>query len=265
MIRHSKRAFIRGMAATGLAAAVLPNLSRAAHACGANARNGDRVSFKSLMADADIRSLAAADFDLPTLPKDGKWLLGEAAKRFTSDNTAYFRCGRYDADVELTSYPHASSSWYSDRRIQFLIWPGDLTIDGDLIDDAFDTPPFLVICGNLTVRSWLRGGLPSFIGGSVRASGFIVGHYNDSALFVGGDLTATGYITRARPYPDFPHIVPHQIAGKLDARKFVSLDASDKQLRKTFVDEVLTKDEEAIYLNEKAVLSRSKAGEAVWR
>jgi hypothetical protein len=142
---------------------------------------------------------------------------------------------------------------------------GDLVIDGDLIDDDWEMLPLLIVHGNLTVRNWLRGGMPSFVGGSVRAAGFIVGHYNDSALFVGGDLTASGYIPRAKPYHDFPKIAPHQIAGKINARQLDGLNASDQELKAALVDEVLIQDEEGVGLDERALLERSNAGFAVWR
>jgi hypothetical protein len=107
-------------------------------------------------------------------------------------------------------------------------------------------------------------GVPAFIGGSVWASGFIVGHYNDSALFVGGDLTAAGYLPRAKPYPDLPGIAPHQVAGRIDARTFALDAASDEELAAAFDDAVLTQDDEGTYLDEKAVLDRVARGLAVW-
>ncbi len=107
--------------------------------------------------------------------------------------------------------------------------------------------------------------LPTFVGGSVHASGFIVGHYNDSALFVGGDLTAAGYVPRAKPYPDLPGVAPHQVAGKIEARRIDVHEASDEALRAAFVDEVLAQDGEDLWLDENAVIERSNAGLPVWR
>jgi hypothetical protein len=125
--------------------------------------------------------------------------------------------------------------------------------------------PLLIVHGNLAVRNWLRGGMPAFVGGNVKASGFIIGHYNDSALFVGGDLAAAGYIPRAKPYKDLPNVAPHQIAGKVNAKKFDNLNATAEKLKAAFVDEALTEEDGDTYLDERAVFERSDAGLAVWR
>ena len=223
------------------------------------------MNFKALIKESDVRTLAAADLRLPTLPADGNRLLQEIARRFSSDNVAYAHRHHFTESIEIHSYPHASGTWYADRNIRCLIWLGDLVIDGDLIDDHFETLPLLIVHGNLSVRHWLRGGMPSFVGGNVHAAGFIVGHYNDSALFVCGDLTASGYIPRAKPYPDLPDIAPHQIAGKLNTRQLDGLNASDQELKAAFVDEVLIQDEESVGLDEQAILERFNADLAVWR
>lgn len=223
------------------------------------------MKFKALMNEAAVRPFTAADMELASLPPDGKRLIRELAKRFPGDAAAVVGRDTFEGPLEVTSHSSASSSWYGDRRVRFLIWPGDLTVNGDLIDDDFDLLPLLVVRGNLTVRSWLRGGMGAFVGGSVRASGFVIGHYNDSALFVGGDLHAAGYVPRAKPYPDFPFIAPHQIGGRVEARKLDLLTASDDHLRDAFVDEVLCTEGEDFWLDEPAVIERVAAGQAVWR
>ncbi len=223
------------------------------------------MNFKALIQESDVRALAPRDLLLPTLPADGNRLLQEIARRFAADNVAYGRRHSFAESIEIHSYPHASGSWYADRHIRCLIWLGDLVIDGDLIDDHFEALPLLIVHGNLAVRNWLRGGMSTFVGGSVHAAGFIVGHYNDSALFVGGDLTASGYIPRAKPYPDLPNIAPHQIAGTISARQLDGLNASDQELKAAFVDEVLVQDEEGVGLDELMILERFNVGLAVWR
>lgn len=222
------------------------------------------MNFKSLIAQADIRELSSEDLVLPSIPRDGTILL-DAMRRVLPNHVACPQQWSFDESLEITSYPYASGPWYSDRGIGFLIWPGDLVIDDDLIDDAFDNFPILIVRGDLLVRNWLRGGMASFVGGNVRASGFIVGHFNDSALFVGGDLSAAGYIHREVRYADFPDLSPHQIAGRIDARQLDANVASDEELRAAFVDEVLTDDDEGTYIDERAILSRSNAGLQVWR
>jgi hypothetical protein len=223
------------------------------------------MNFKSLIGAAEVRAFTAADLNLTTLPAQGSGFLREAARRFHGGLAAFMQPHRFADKVELSSTSRASGPWYADRRIRFLVWTGDLVIDGDLIDDAFDQQPLLVIKGNLTVRHWLRGGMPGFVGGHVHASGFVIGHYNDSPLFVGGDLRAAGYIPRAKPYRDLPRMAPHQIAGRIEARRFDALDATDDALKAAFVDEVLEQDEEGCRLDESALLERARGGLPVWR
>ena len=223
------------------------------------------MNFKSLLANAELRALSAADFKLGSLPIQGQELLGKLLEYHSGKRAARMTRDRFDHSLEITSYPYATASWYADRDVVALYWPGDLVIHGDLLDDDFNLLPVLVVRGDLILRSWLRGGMAGFIGGSVRASGFIVGHYNDAALFVGGDLSAAGYLPCAKPYADLRDVAPHQIAGRIDARRMDLLASTDASLRAALVDEVLCEDDEAVYLDEKAVLSRSSAGLPVWR
>lgn len=223
------------------------------------------MDYKTLIAQAEVRGITAQDFDLPTLPPDSRHHLSFVAKRHRKDFAACIRQERFAETLTLSSYPAASSVWYADRRIRLIVWDGDLTIDGDLRDEDFSLLPLLIVRGNLTLRHWLRGGIPTFVGGSVRASGFIVGHYNDSDLYVGGDLIAAGYIPRAKPDVDLPDVAPHQVAGTIDARKFDNLDATEEALRVAFVDEVLIEEDGEVYLDEAAVFERASAGLAVWR
>ena len=226
---------------------------------------GVNYDFKTLIKEADVREFLAADLDLPSVPKDGRNFLREAGQRFAKQSAAIFRRSQFEGEVEVTSYPSASMPWYADREIRFLIWPGDLVIEGDLLDSDFSMMPMLIVRGDLIVRHWLRGDMPAFIGGQVKASGFIIGHYNDSALFVGGDLTAEGYLSRARPYRDRPNVAPHQIAGKIQARQFDLYDAPEEKLRAAFVDEVLVQEDEDTFLEEPAVFARFNEGLTVWR
>lgn len=200
------------------------------------------------------------------LPADGAHLL----KRFLSEPNSLAACMepmRLAENVHLSDHTHASSVYFADRKIKAICWNGDLTIDGDLIDDDWEALPVLIVAGNLSVRNWLRGGMIGFIGGSVFASGFIIGHYNDSALFVGGDLRAAGYIPCAKPYRDLPDVAPHQIAGGIDARTLDGLDDSI-DLTSVFVDDVLEEAadaEESRWIDPQLIFERVSAGLPVWK
>ncbi|QIF01781.1 hypothetical protein [Roseimicrobium sp. ORNL1] len=223
------------------------------------------IRFKAFLKECELRKLTKADYTVPNMPKDGKFMLDGLAQRNASANVAIAKKDHYTETLEITSHTSASEPYYSDRRILFIIWEGDLNIDGDLLDEDFGMKPILIIKGNLTVRNWLRGGMDTFVGGNVKASGFIIGHYNDSALFVGGDLTAAGYIPRAKPYKDLPNIVPHQIVGKVNAKKFDNTAPTNEQLQAAFVEEALMKEDEDIYIDERAIFERSDAGLTVWK
>lgn len=82
---------------------------------------------------------------------------------------------------------------------------------------------------------------------------------------MGGDLTTAGYILWAKPPKDLPKLVPHQIAGKVKARKFDSVSPSSAQLRDTLVDDELNEKEGELFLDERAALKRSACGLTVWR
>lgn len=223
------------------------------------------MNHQTLIKAGEMRPFSLPELNLPSLPPDAKRLLEGYVRHHSVKTAAWIARDHFSETLELTSYPHASGPWYSDRDIRILLWPGDLTIDGDLIDDDFNVFPLLIVRGHLTVRNWLRGGMAAFIGGSVRASGFIIGHYNDSALFVGGDLTAAGYIPRAKPYRDLPDVVPHQIAGELHARRFDNTGPSKAELQAAFVEEALITEDEDLYLDERAIMERASQGLPVWR
>jgi hypothetical protein len=223
------------------------------------------IRYKAFLKECEVRKLTKADYTVLNMPKDGKFMLDGLAQRNASENVALAQKAHYMETLEITSHTSASGPYYSDRGILFIVWNGDLTIDGDLLDEDFNMKPILIIKGNLTVRNWLRGGMAAFVGGNVTASGFIIGHYNDSALFVGGDLTAAGYIPRAKPYKDLPDILPHQIAGKVNAKKFDNTAPTNEQMQAAFVGEALTKEGEDIYIDERAIFERSDAGLPVWK
>ena len=203
---------------------------------------------------------------LPKLPSDGIWMLEQLSRRKGRRAQALLiRQSRFDGDLVLSDDRVPSSSWYGDRQVEALICTGDLQINGDLIDDSSHAKPILIVAGSLHLRSWLRGGMSAFIGADVRASGFVVGHYNDSALMVGGDLKAAGYLPRARPYKDCPHILPHQFGGRIDARELDVGDIDPQGLREHFDPGVLTEEDGEIYLDERAVLSAVRERRPVWR
>jgi hypothetical protein len=225
------------------------------------------VNWRHLIACADLEPIAAAPLALPSLPADGLKLLGMLPSACPQSHIAVVRESRIAGDLRLTSYEEASGPWYGDRGVGVLLWRGDLVVEGDLLDEAFDQWPVLVIQGDLIVRNWLRGGMAAFVGGSVRASGFVSTTYDDSALFVGGDFDATGFIHHPKTYPDFRDIVIHQVAGALSARTLaLHYSEADPDMRTIFVPEVLIFDEgmDCHWFDNQAIFQRAAAGLPVW-
>jgi hypothetical protein len=106
------------------------------------------------------------------------------------------------------------------RGISLFYGEGSVRLTGDLVDDHEAFPAFFIE-GDLQLRSWSHGGKMTFVGGALHASGCIVGEYNDGPMFVGGALHAPGgYFRSIKPYPDLPHIFPHQVFGKTHAPLF---------------------------------------------
>lgn len=225
------------------------------------------MKWRDLIANAELKPLAESALELPSLPADGRQTLRRLAGLFPKGRAAVVGTSRFAGDLRLTSYEEGTGSWYGMREVKILLWMGDLVVEGDLLDDAFDTFPMLVVHGDLVVRNWLRGGMSSFVAGSVRATGFVSTHYDDSALFVGGDLEAAGFIHHPKFFPDFPGMVIHQVAGALRARTLaVSNSENDPDLRTLLVPEVLSFDEEigSHWFDNAAIFERAAAGLPVW-
>jgi len=219
---------------------------------------------------ADLCSLNDLSLSLPKLSQDGQQLLlmlqQHLAQTEDRHQAIYFDGLSVSSNLLL---PEKSNDWLSRNQVGVVVCEGDLSIDGDLInDDDGKGKLFLVVTGNLRLRSWWRGGSISFIGGDVSATGCLVGEYNDSALFVGGDLKAEGgYVHRRQPYPDMPDIIPHQVSGTIDAKTFdASRDnISRKELENTFSPEVLEVDEGSVWYDPWRMVDRCAQGLSIWR
>lgn len=160
-------------------------------------------------------------------------------------------------DLKVTPY----QKWVDDNGIAAIICFGNLTIEGDLLNDHPNYSPLLIVAGDLRVRNLLKGGLPLFVFGNLVASGYFVTEYNDGPLRVGGDLVAAGYMPRCR---DFPEGKGHVIAGSVRARTFdmrPPADIARKHHRATFVPEVISDG----WLDPGLVLEREHAGLPVWK
>ena len=225
---------------------------------------------KKFYTKGELLPVSGLELKFPDSVKDGEKMLKMSLSHFgQSDdrNRALWISGsKVVGDLD---FPPQSDSWLEDHDVGIVVFDGDLTIEGDLINgDSGKGKVFLVVTGTLTLRNWFRGGAISWIGGDVVASGCLVGEYNDSALFVGGDLCAKGgYIHRRKPYPDFSDIEPHQVGGKIMARSFDASreNISSDEFRETFVAEVLEDDEDGVWYDSAKLMEHCSQGLSIWR
>ncbi len=85
--------------------------------------------------------------------------------------------------------------------------------NGDVLNRALESGVLLLVDGDLTANNVIKAGATIIVLGSVRASGLVIGQYNDGVLRVGGDLDASAFLlfdhdgfvrgeTRARRFTD---------------------------------------------------------------
>ncbi|WP_338849105.1 hypothetical protein V8J88_09135 [Massilia sp. W12] len=228
--------------------------------------NESAMDYKELLQSCQsIRAISALHECALNLPDDGWRVLRYLQQEVAQMQMAILPAMRIDGDLLLTKHEKNSSHWYEARNLACLFIDGDLTVTGDLLDCDYHGLPILLVRGNMTMRNWLRGGMSTFVHGHVSAQGYIIGHYNDSALFVGGALHAQGYMPRARPYPDMQDVIPHQIQGGVFARQFDIEGAENEDYLAAFAPEVLGGEDGYIWLEEDLVIERQLAGLPVWR
>jgi len=219
-----------------------------------------------------IKPISELSIDMPTLTDDGQMLLAMTLQMFAKEkqNTFCMDTHTHQGDLELPkeeSQNNAVLNLLEAKNIRVIFVDGDLTVQGDLLNDSYSTRCFLIVTGNLTINNWLRGDMHTFIGGNVNAGGAIIGEYNDSALFVGGDLRADyGYIHRCEPYPEFPDMEPHQIAGEIHARVYdLRKDYIEKEVRDTFVSNALVYDSGYFHPDPEKIFACVAAGKSIWK
>jgi len=203
----------------------------------------------------EIKRVASLKLTMPALPKDGQRYLSQDLRgkyvHFKGlKHSGDFVVGRYDLD----------DTWYTQYKISAIYCEGDMVIDGDIINNKPDMFPKLIVTGDLYVRSWLRGGMPAFIGGSVFASGVLVGEYNDTPLYVVKDLHADAYLIRPEAEKN-----THQIGGMIHARTIdLRQENARRELRK-LLPEALVSDGKDIGYDSHAMIQIAAEGRSVWK
>jgi hypothetical protein len=144
------------------------------------------------------------------------------------------------------------TDWVKDKGIVAVYCPGDLTVDGDLLNRNINSGPLLVVGGNLKVDNLVSGGARFLIVGNVNASGLAIGDYNDGVCRVGGDLTAKTLILLDHDFG---------IYGKTHAH---TVDWNEDSLPDVLVKEVFSdNDPEEVSVDK--LLKRQHSGLAILR
>ncbi|MEM9028140.1 MAG: DUF4116 domain-containing protein [Pseudomonadota bacterium] len=71
-----------------------------------------------------------------------------------------------------------------------LIVDGDLTVDGNIINEAYESGAFLYVTGNVQAKNLVAGGACIVIDGQADIEELVYAHYNDGSLTIKGETTA---------------------------------------------------------------------------
>ncbi|WP_400767446.1 hypothetical protein [Methylosinus sporium] len=95
----------------------------------------------------------------------------------------------YVGDIELYQ-------WMWCDKIAGLVVDGDVTIDGDLMDNSFDgSAAFVLARGNLRARTVTLGGAEVVVRGDLRAEGAVFNSASAGRCEIGGSLSASHLVT----------------------------------------------------------------------
>jgi hypothetical protein len=149
--------------------------------------------------------------------------------------------------------------WIKKNQVSTVVCFGNLTIDGDLLNDNDRYWPVMYIAGTLSVCNILKGGVPLVVRGDLKARGYIIGTFNDGPLRVGGDLNALGYIPLAS---DKKELRGHVITGAVRTRMFdARAEFSRDEIRSAAIDDVLNYK----WFDIDKVFEMGRKGESIWR
>lgn len=137
--------------------------------------------------------------------------------------------------------------WVRQNRVTALACEGDLKVAGDLLNLNINAGPLLFVAGNLSVINLVNGGAIFIVLGDLKATGVVVGEYNDGVSKINGDLHAQLVINL-----DHDIGVVGQIAAPV-------VDWNEDELSEQLVPEVFNEDDDCEVVVEQ-VLERQRAG-----
>ncbi|MCH9651504.1 MAG: hypothetical protein K0U98_24975 [Deltaproteobacteria bacterium] len=86
------------------------------------------------------------------------------------------------------------ADWLRGKRIVAIDCQGDLSVDGNIVNDMLEGGPLLFVGGSLKVHNLKKGGASIIILGDLKADGWVIGEYNDGVMRIGGDLEAKAFL-----------------------------------------------------------------------
>lgn len=149
--------------------------------------------------------------------------------------------------------------WIKKNQICLIVCFGDFHVESNLINNDDHYWPVLAVDGDFRACNLLKGGMPLLVWKNLHLSGYMVGEYNDGPLRVGGNLTALGYVPRAKDRKEARgHVIEGSIEAKIfDAREEFSRD----DLRRVVVSEALNYS----WFNTATTFSYGLEGKSIWR
>lgn len=86
------------------------------------------------------------------------------------------------------------ADWLRGKRIVGIDCLGDLSVDGNIVNEMLEGGPLLFVGGTLKVHNLKKGGASIIVLGDLRADGWVIGEYNDGVMRIGGDLEAKAFM-----------------------------------------------------------------------
>lgn len=141
--------------------------------------------------------------------------------------------------------------WIVDNQICAIVSEGDLSVNGDVLNRTLESGVLLFVEGSLTVQNLIKSGSTVMVLGNVRATGLVIGEYNDGVTRIGGNLNATAYL-----------LLDHDgfVLGETCARTYTDEDGDWQDV----LVPGLFEDEEDFHPNVERLWAYSRAGKPIF-
>jgi Leucine-rich repeat (LRR) protein len=150
----------------------------------------------------------------------------------------------YPGDLVMDFHDKAWHNREDGEKATGIIFNGNLTVEGSVINMEGDFGPFLLVLGNLEAQNIDKGGSEFYITGDCNVSNVVYGYYNHGSLMIDGQIKAAFLIE------DDHCIEPGQVHQDTvtinNYSDYGDFDYYAEDIPRTFVKEVLDEDGEKI-------------------